>query len=242
MVVRPPSMLVLPIALLLATGCSSAPPKPSLGPPAPPGSIDPIAPDSGPTNRSPGAGPSRPSAADDSLLPTRIRVHPLTRFALDPQSNLELICHIGLLDRFGQSVKGLGLLRLELYRPGGNGGGGGDSRAGLQTQESVWTVNLGDPEENARAYDDLVTRTYVVRLAQIPPVIRAWLGISASAGQAAVPSQAHQPASPETGADAPDIDVTSPTSGGWLTLKAYFTVTDSAGRQTVLQASYRLQR
>jgi hypothetical protein len=152
-----------------------------------------------------GGGPS----TDGALRPVSVRIHPLTRFARTDDGQTELVCHVELKDRFQQSVKGLGLLRFELYRPGdGSGQGGGE------VQECIWSVDLSDPGTNAAAYDDLVTRTYTVRLGSLPESIQRWLIEAEAGGQ----------------------------SAGWLTLRAYFSPSEPGGRPQVLTAAQRLQR
>ena len=177
----------------------------------------------------PGPGTTGPNASGDSgntagsgaldtpidpaaLLPERLRIHPLTRFLREESGRLDLIVHLELRDRFGQAVKGLGLARIELYRPTGIAG------SGAATQEAVWEVDLRDPDANAEGYDDLITRTYTLPLTDLPESIDHWVGQSGPEG------------SPATGG----LD--------WLLLKAYFTFRDSAAQEHHLEATYRMSR
>jgi len=166
----------------------------------------------------------------DSILPARLRVHPLTRLSRearadspqDPNPVWQIALHAELRDSFGQVVKGLGRLRVELYRPTSSTSGGPES------QDSVWNVDLRDPGENAKVFDDLVTRTYTVYLASLP----AWLEEWAERGEPAGGS----------GGDAGESGAGARGADDWVTLKAYFIFVDTHGRQHILQTSFRLRR
>lgn len=162
----------------------------------------------------PGAISSRSSAPIDpaALLPERLRIHPLTRFLREDDGRLDLIVHLELRDRFGQSVKGLGIARIELYQPTGGSG------SGAQTQEAVWEVDLREGGANADAYDDLITRTYTLPLTDLPESIDRWAGQPGSDSQTG-----------KTGLD-------------WLMLKAYFMFRDPSGSEHRLEATYRMTR
>jgi hypothetical protein len=147
-----------------------------------------------------------------ALLPERLRIHPLTRFLREESGRLDLIVHLELRDHFGQAVKGLGLARIELYRPSGIAG------SGAQTQEAVWEVDLRTPDANAEAYDDLITRTYTLLLTDLPESVDHWVGQSGAEASAA------------------------PGGLDWLLIKAYFTFRDSAGQDHHLEATYRMSR
>lgn len=168
---------------------------------------------------------TRGTTDNDSILPARVRIHPLTRIMTDPAAGSgehQIACHIELRDRFGHQVKGLGQLRIELYRPSTNASGGPES------QDAVWNIDLRDPVENARVYDDLVTRTYTVYLTSLPDWLQEW------ARQGAAAKVPPEPAAP--GGDK------AQGATGWVTLKAFFLVTDSRGREKALQTSFRLER
>ncbi|MBC7835095.1 MAG: hypothetical protein H7Y88_08330 [Phycisphaerales bacterium] len=105
------------------------------------------------------------------LAPERLRIHPLTRLATTgPDGALRLACHVELKDQFGHATKGLGHLRIELYRPVGGGDG--------ESQDLVWEIDLSDPTINATFFDDLITRTYVIHLSGLP----AWVAELQSSG------------------------------------------------------------
>jgi hypothetical protein len=96
-----------------------------------------------------------------ALLPVELRVHPLTRLVQreeDASSSLDL--HFELIDRWGHSTKSLGELSVTLF-----------GRDGVRNERGDpirrWTVDLRDPDENARPYDR-VTRTYRFLLTEIP--------------------------------------------------------------------------
>src|SRR5205809_166521 len=89
-----------------------------------------------------------PPAPAPPLAPERLRIHPLTRVTTEatpdgPQQ--QIVCHLELKDRFGHSVKALGRLRVELYRPATADAGSPVS----ETQELIWDIDLRDPVENA---------------------------------------------------------------------------------------------
>ncbi len=202
---RIPPLFSLAILLLGLPACSrEAANSPVYGPTA---SSSPLLRGTAPGNAPPGssdaAGRADPAAAD-ALLPDRIRLHPLTRLTRAADGSLQIACHVELRDRFAHACKGLGRLRVELYRPGP------DAASGGETQELVWNIDLRDPDANALVYDDLVTRTYVVYLGGLPE----WVQQLAAA-------KSREP---------------------WLTLQAYFTLTNSRGRDIMLQTTYRLTR
>lgn len=150
-----------------------------------------------------------------SLLPDRIRVQPLTRVAADgpgmaPAGEPRVVCHVELLDRFGHGVKALGVMRVELYRPAGASGGGGE------TQELVWTVDLSDPADNAAYFDGLVGRAYVVNLVGLPGWLAAWTRAGGT--------QSESPT---------DLDP-------WATIRVTFTFIDHTGQTRRVSDTFRL--
>jgi hypothetical protein len=110
------------------------------------------------------------------FAPTGLRVHPLTH--IDPgweregqsPANAQLVLHFELLDRYGDSVKGLGTVHVEVYRPGA-------AVPGTETQDLAWDVDgMNTPEANTRRFD-MATRTY-----RIPLVAPTWIAESAQKG------------------------------------------------------------
>lgn len=159
-------------------------------------------------------------AADlDALLPVKVRVHALTRLERTPVDALgrepwQIACHVELRDAFGHTTKGLGRLRVELYRPQS------DRAGGPETQDAVWNIDLRDARENAVVYDDLVTRTYTVYLASLPVWLHEW------ADKAEVRRNRAETAVGE--------------AGEFVTLKVYFITQGRNGRERIFESSYRL--
>ncbi len=79
-----------------------------------------------------------------------------------------MLVHVEMLDAFGHGTKGLGTLRVELYRPAQTGERGGAA------QDLVWTVDLTNAQENSAAYDDRVSKTYLVILEGLPVWVDRW--------------------------------------------------------------------
>jgi hypothetical protein len=93
-----------------------------------------------------------------------MRVHPLTHVdpgepAAQNPTPSQLVLHLELLDRFGDSVKGLGTLSVQLYKPTPG------ISPGIETEELRWDVpGMDDPAANTRRFD-VATRTYRIPLA-----------------------------------------------------------------------------
>lgn len=112
----------------------------------------------------PGAGISGAGvSATAPFEPVELRVHPLTEIRRSPErpAGDEATVHLELLDAWGDTVKALGRLTLEMRieAPGFAGAGAG------QTQ--VWELNLTDPAVNSQRFDR-VTRTYRIRVRGAP--------------------------------------------------------------------------
>jgi len=99
--------------------------------------------------------------SDDPFTPTELRIHPLTRLSVQPQTGMPHIdAHIELRDAAGDPVKSLGELTLVLFR--------GERVGQSQRQAVSWSVDeFGTVAGNARAFDH-VTRTYRFRLEGLP--------------------------------------------------------------------------
>jgi hypothetical protein len=112
------------------------------------------------------------------FAPTALRIHPLThvesgweRAGAAPERS-QLILHLELLDRYGDSVKGLGVLKVELFRPAATAG------PGMESQDLSWDVpGMELPEANTRRFD-MATRTY-----RVPLVAPTWLAEVSSKGE-----------------------------------------------------------
>lgn len=118
-----------------------------------------------------------PTVAQAAMLPTRLVIHPLTHMGVDSQGRPALVLHFELRDQFDQNTRALGVLEVGVQRPGldpllpgGGSGGGGEGSLG----EVTWRVDLSRPETNALLFDDLVTRTYVITLTDLPDWLVAW--------------------------------------------------------------------
>lgn len=121
-----------------------------------------------------GAEARRSDPTDRSALwaePASLVVHPLTRIAGTPGVGGDggaaaLIAHLQLLDSAGLSVRALGGVRVELYRP--------DPDGEVGSQDLVWEIDLRDPGVNAGAYDELITKTYTLTLGALPEWAIRW--------------------------------------------------------------------
>ncbi len=93
---------------------------------------------------------------DWPFWPEALRIHPLTRLAVDAKSGLSIIeVRLEFLDPEGHTTKGVGQVRIDLVA----GGSGTDSSPPIV----AWNWDLRDRSVNRRFYDD-VTRTYLFRL------------------------------------------------------------------------------
>ena len=94
--------------------------------------------------------------SDWPFWPQALRIHPLTRLAVDAKSGRSIIeVRLEFLDPEGHTTKGVGQVRIDLAA----GGSGADSSPPIAT----WNWDLRDRSVNRRFYDD-VTRTYLFRL------------------------------------------------------------------------------
>ena len=110
-----------------------------------------------------GARPGAPAASLRAwpFVPERIDVHPLTRIVASAERGAQILAHIEMRDRFGDDVKAVGELLIELYDDIGPVEGVGERR-----QVDVWRFDLADLDANRRAYDP-VTRTYRLELTEV---------------------------------------------------------------------------
>lgn len=97
----------------------------------------------------------------NAFAPEAVRVFPLTHLGRDDFGAAAIVCHIELRDRWGDSVKALGPLQVQLYRQGGGVDGGS------AVQILKWDVALEDERENAASYDP-ATQTYRLVLVGLP--------------------------------------------------------------------------
>ncbi|GJM19280.1 MAG: hypothetical protein DHS20C14_14930 [Phycisphaeraceae bacterium] len=105
--------------------------------------------------------------------PVALRVFPLTRLDRDAEGQAQVVLHVELKDEWGDTVKGAGLLTVQLLRPQGE-------RAGTGKDEVRWDVSLWSDEDNARHYDPS-SRTYRIVLGEVPEwVVRMMPGADGS--------------------------------------------------------------
>jgi len=97
------------------------------------------------------------------FAPDRMRISPLTHLSRGPDGRAQIVCHVELKDRDGLSVRGIGSLQVQLYRPARGGARPGN----LAEQELKWDIDLSDLEQN-RTFFDRATRTYRVPLVGAP--------------------------------------------------------------------------
>lgn len=102
-----------------------------------------------------------------AFAPASMRVYPLTHIERSGEDGARLVLHLELRDAWGDTVKGIGSLQVQLLRGGDLGGGGRDER--------MWEVDMRDPEANALYYDP-ATRTYRVQLRDLPQWAQAQSG------------------------------------------------------------------
>lgn len=122
--------------------------------------------------------PRRTGDASSAFTPAAIRIHPLTHIELapaDPESlaastgdRSTLILHLEVTDAWADTIKALGSLRVDLFRPGPG------VAPGIETQTLAWDVtDLQDPDSNSRRFDR-ATRTYRLPL-RGPVWMSTWL-------------------------------------------------------------------
>jgi len=108
------------------------------------------------------------------FAPASLRIYPLTHLERGEDNKGRVIAHVELKDKWGDTTKGVGALRLAMYGPG-QGQPGGPS-----VQLAKWEINLSDMTKNAALFDP-ATRTYRVQLTGVPE----WIGRLAVGGDAA---------------------------------------------------------
>ena len=103
----------------------------------------------------PGAVNTLPRASDaDPFRPATLRIHPLTH-ADRTATPTRIFLHLELNDRYGDAVKALGKLRIEMGEQGA---------IGAEVRQTAWAIaELADPEENVKRFDT-ATRTYRIVL------------------------------------------------------------------------------
>jgi hypothetical protein len=123
-------------------------------------------------------------AEANPFTPTTLRIHPLTHVDSlpgGPGGSCVIVLHFELKDRYGDSVKAPGLVRVELAKPAEG------VLAGMESRELTWEMpEFINADENFRRFDS-PTRTYRVMLGASSWVCREatgrgsqWLKIRAS--------------------------------------------------------------
>ena len=88
--------------------------------------------------------------------PSSLRIHPLTRLAIDTQTRQAIIeVRLEFLDPEQHTTKGVGQVRIDLASS--------STAAESLPPLATWSWDLRDPTVNRTLYDD-VTRTYLLRL------------------------------------------------------------------------------
>ena len=125
--------------------------------------------------------------------PASVRIFPLTHFELSERGEPLILVFLELKDQWGDTVKGAGVLELQVYRPDGGA-------ANRQTRELVWEIDLTDLDRNTALYDPS-TRTYRVVLKNLPP----WLAGMARGESGGVPWVALEAYFKTVGADGSSV-------------------------------------
>ena len=116
-----------------------------------------------------GASPEAGGAGAWPFAPTSMRIYHLTQFDRDAEGGLLILCHIEMLDAWGDVTKGTGDLVVQLFGPE-------ESMQGSDlVQRLVWDIDLSDLDANGRMFDR-VTRTYRVQLVDLPSWVEEYAG------------------------------------------------------------------
>jgi len=104
------------------------------------------------------------AAGPFAFAPSSMRIYPLTHAERGEDGRTRIVLRVELKDRWGDSAKGLGVLRVMLFRPTAG------ATPGLEEQSAVWTIDLTDASENQLRFEP-ATRTYRLALKDLP----AWV-------------------------------------------------------------------
>jgi energy-converting hydrogenase Eha subunit F len=116
--------------------------------------------------------PLRPQPVPrETTHPTKLIVSPLSRVGPAVVGGPSIQLHLDFRNADGKSIKAYGTLHIELYPPAP--ATGEDAKA-PQRKAQEWDVDLSDPLANALMYDEMITRTYTLTLAQIAPWLVDW--------------------------------------------------------------------
>jgi pimeloyl-ACP methyl ester carboxylesterase len=106
------------------------------------------------------------------MLPDRLTIHPFTHAVPGGGGRASVMVYVELRDRFNQHTRALGRMKLSILPPR-TPTAEGDYTAETPG-DSTWFIELFDPERNAQLFDDMVTRTYVFTLGELPEWLNAW--------------------------------------------------------------------
>jgi hypothetical protein len=98
-------------------------------------------------------------AVPGPFRPSVMRVHPLTHTELSAEGDPVLILHMELKDPWGDTVKGVGQLQVQVYQTG--------LGSAIGNQGTRWDIDLREIEANV-SYFDSATRTYRFVIGGLP--------------------------------------------------------------------------
>ena len=108
-------------------------------------------------------------AVPGPFRPSTMRVHPLTHTETRADGAAVMVLHVELKDPWGDTVKGVGQVRVQLRRA--------SATSTIGNRGTRWDMDLREIEENI-SYFDSATRTYRIVLGGLPD----WLEESVLAG------------------------------------------------------------
>ena len=113
-----------------------------------------------------GRSPAVREAITWPYAPASIRVHPISRIKIDPETGQAHVkAHIEFLDIDGFSTRGIGRLEFVL-----SGQGDGST---VSISKTTWECDLNNPDTNSEYFDE-VTRAYLATLELSPGVDVPW--------------------------------------------------------------------
>lgn len=102
-------------------------------------------------------------AVPGPFRPAVMRVHPLTHTEINGDGDSVMILHVELKDPWGDTVKGVGQIQVQMRR--------GNALREVGNRGTRWDVDLRDIEINV-SYFDSATRTYRIVIGGLP----GWVG------------------------------------------------------------------
>ncbi len=98
-------------------------------------------------------------AVPGPFRPWAMRVHPLTHTETRGEGEAVMVLHIELKDPWGDTVKGVGQVQVQLRKA--------SATTTIGDRGTRWDIDLRDIEENV-SYFDSATRTYRIVLGELP--------------------------------------------------------------------------